>query len=121
MRFKLQAFVIAVSLVAMFVGLMIFVEWTWFGPARIGTAAQGRLDAAFAKNQWEGWATAWHYDYRVRITSPDIGDDEVEQLYPILHDIPWLRHIELYGTAISDEGLSDLKREFPDCHFTISD
>ncbi len=118
MRYTLRALFVAVLIAAMVFGSAVFVERTWFGPARIGVESQARLDTIFAKYQWQGYAGTWHYDYRVRIVSSDIGDNEMKKLYPILHDIDWLKHIELDTASMTDEGLSEMKVEFPNCVFT---
>lgn len=118
MKFTLRSLFIVVLVIAMMCGLVVFFEQSWFGPARVGRESQSQLDAIFAKHKWEGWAGTWHYDYRVRIASSDIGDDEMKELYPILHDIYWLKHIEFHTTSMTDQGISDMKREFPNCVFT---
>ena len=121
MRFKLRTLFIAIYVVAMICGFAVFIEQSWVGPERVGRQAQDRLNAVFAKYQWQGYAGTWHYDYRVRIVSSDIGDDEIKKLYPILRDIPWLRYIELGATSMTDGGVADMKREFPQCVFLTPD
>jgi len=101
--------------IALICGFVVFVEQSWFGPARSGRAAQVELDAVFAKNRWDGYAGTWHYDYRVRIVSSDIGDEEMVELYPILHELPWLKFIQLDTPSMTDTGLANMKREFPNC------
>lgn len=118
MKFTLRTLFIVVSVTAMMCGLVVFFEQGWFGPARVGRESQTQLDAVFAKQGWQGYAGTWHYDYRVRIVSSDIGDAEMKVLYPILHDIYWLKHIELHTASMTDEGLAEMKREFPQCVFT---
>jgi hypothetical protein len=50
MRFKLRALFIAVFFVAMFCAFALFVERTWFGPARVGRAAQTEFDTIFVNH-----------------------------------------------------------------------
>jgi hypothetical protein len=121
MRYKLRTLFIAVLIFAIAFSVVAFIQQAWFIPVRIGTAAQSQLDVVFAKHNWQGYAGTWHYDCRVRIASPDVGDSEVTELLPILRDIPWLKHIELYGTSLTEDGISSMKDEFPDCYFTIKD
>lgn len=117
-KFTLKMLFTAVLVVALICGLAVFVEQSWFGPARLGRESQTRLDAVFAEHQWQGYAGTWHYDNRVRIVSSDVGDDEMRLLYPILHDIHWLKHIEFHTPSMTDEGLAEMKTEFPKCFFT---
>jgi hypothetical protein len=42
----------------------------------------------------------------------------VPELVPILREIPWLRHIELFETTITPQGLANLQRQFPGCHIS---
>lgn len=83
MRFKLRTLFIVIFVAAVMCGLVVFVEQTWFGPARVGLDAQAQLDTIFAKHKWKGQAGTWHYDFRVRIVSSSVGDKEIEELYPI--------------------------------------
>lgn len=120
-RFKLRTLFIVVSLVAVPCALAALVEREWFGPARAYAESQAECEKIFAANGWQGYATAFHYDMRIRITSPDIGDDEIKLLYPVLREIPRLRYVELYATSMSDEGIAEMKREFSGCAFTVHD
>jgi hypothetical protein len=52
------------------------------------------------------------------ICSFDIGDVEVMDLYPILHDIPWLMHVELQ-TSMTEKGIAAMRGEFPECVVTV--
>ena len=121
MQFRLRTLFVAISCVCVILGAVVFVEWSWLGPARTGRIAQAKLDSLFSHHKWDGYAGIWHYDNRVRVQSKDVGDDQIKKLYPILHCLPWLRRIELYGTTITKGGIADIKKEFPNCHFIIKD
>jgi hypothetical protein len=99
-------------------GVARFVEREWNEPARVGQAADARFQALFARRGWAGYGFAFFYDGRVRIVSPSIGDQELPELEPILRDIPWLRHIELFETTLTPQGLDHLQRQFPHCHIS---
>ena len=58
---------------------------------------------------------------RGRITGPDVGDDEIKLLYPVLRDVPRLRYIELYATSVSQDGLTAIKQDFPDYALKVHD
>jgi len=103
-------------LFALVAGGVAVVNREWIKPAKVGAVAQARLDAIFAKRGWSGYAATFHYDQRVRIDSPDVGDAELKELYPPLRELGWLRHIELFNTHVSPAGVEDLQRQFPACH-----
>jgi hypothetical protein len=65
-------------------GMAWFIEHEWNEPARVGQAADARFQALFAKRGWAGYEAAFHYDGRVRIVSPSIGDQELPEVIPIL-------------------------------------
>jgi hypothetical protein len=121
MQFKLRTLLLIVLLIAIPCAVFAFLEHEWFGPARTYAESQAKCEEIFAANGWQGHASAFHYDMRIRITSPDVGDVEIKTLYPILHEIPRLRYIELYATSLTDDGVAAMKREFPDCAFTVYD
>jgi hypothetical protein len=110
-----------VLLLAIPIGLFAFLELAWFGPARIYADAQSQCEAVFSENNWSGYPLWFHYDYRVRFVCPELSDDNVSQLYHIVHSVDGLRYIELYATSLSPNGIADMKREFPDCYFTVYD
>lgn len=118
---RVAVFCVVAIAIAIPVSFFALIEIAWFGPARIYADAQMRSDVIFADQNWEGHATWFHYDRRVRLTSPSLTDDNVRMLYPILHDIEDLRYIELYATSMTDEGVAGMKREFPNCHLTVYD
>ena len=121
MQFRLRALFIAVAVIAIPCAVAALLEHEWFGPARIYADAQSKCDKIFADNGWQGYVMAFHYDYRVRITSPNINDGTIKHLIPVLREIAGLRHIELYATSMSEDGVEKMKREFPDCYFTVYD
>jgi hypothetical protein len=43
---------------------------------------------------------------------------ELPELVPILREIPWLHHIELFETTVTPQGLAHLQRQFPNCHIS---
>ena len=102
MKYKFVALFVVALVAAVFIGVSTLLERTWYGPARIGSLAQMRFDQIFAKHHWDGYAAAYFYDSRVRIASPDIGDAEIKEFYSVLHEISWLRRIELYATSITE-------------------
>ncbi|EMI52700.1 hypothetical protein [Rhodopirellula sallentina] len=108
-------------LFALPVGLFAFLDFAWFGPARIYADAQSRCEDVFAQNDWSGYPLWFHYDYRVRFVCPELDDDNVSLLYPIIHSVDGLRYIELYATDLSDDGVAAMEHEFPHCHFTVYD
>jgi len=120
LRYSLRTlFVITTTcavLLALVAGGVAVINREWIKPAKVGAVAQARLDAIFAKRGWSGNAATFHYDQRVRIDSPDVGDAELKELYPPLRDIGWLRHIELFNTHVSAAGVADLQSQFPTCH-----
>jgi hypothetical protein len=122
-RYSLRALFVLVTACAVGLaacsGIAGFIEREWNEPVRVGQAANARFKALFAKRGWAGYGAAFFYDGRVRIASASIGDKELPELVPILREIPWLRHIELYETTITPQGLADLQRQFPGCHLSI--
>jgi hypothetical protein len=92
----------------------VVVNRAWTEPARIGREADVRFHSLFMKRQWSGYAAAFHYDRRVRIDSASIGDNEIQELYPILREITWLRHIELCNTNVTSKGVTQLQNHFPE-------
>lgn len=121
MQFKLRILFIATLLIALLCAIVALLEQEWFGPAREYSRSQSKCERIFSANGWQGYANTFHYDMRIRITSPDIGDEEIRLLYPVLREIPRLRYIELFATSMTAEGIASMKRQFPDCYFTVSD
>ena len=114
MRYRLRTLLILLAVAGvLFAGVGIVKRW--FDRRDEGLAAAARFDALFAKRHWSGLAAPFFYDDRVRIDSPDIGDEELRELYPILRDIRWLHDIELYDTRVTHAGIADLQHQFPHC------
>jgi len=119
MRYRLRTLMILLAVLPPLLGGVALVrrEYVrWFEESRIGTEAQSRFNVLFAKRGWSGHALPFFYDGRVRIESSDIGDKELRELYPILREIGWLRHIELYETRVTPAGVADFQHQFPGCH-----
>jgi hypothetical protein len=110
-----------VILVLLPVAAYVFLQIAWFGPARVYADAQERCETVFAENEWSGYPLWFHYDYRVRFVCAEIADSNVSLLYPIIHSVDGLRYIELYATSLTPDGIASMKKEFPDCHFTVYD
>ncbi len=110
-----------IILVSLPVAAYIFLQVTWFGPARVYADAQKRCEAVFAENEWPGYPLWFHYDYRVRFVCPELDDSNVSLLYPIIHSVDGLRYIELYATSLTPDGVAAMKDEFPGCYFTVYD
>jgi hypothetical protein len=119
MQYRLRTLLILLAVVGVFFAGIGLVKREWFDPRDEGLAAAERFDALFAKRHWSGLAAPFFYDYRVRIDSPDVGDDELRELYPILQDIGWLRYIEVRNTRVSQAGIADLRRHFPRCQIIL--
>lgn len=121
LRTLFAAVTICAVVIAVCSGTAAFIQREWMEPGREGEVAWERFQALFAKRGWQGHAAPYFYDHRVEIRSASIGDKELPELYPILDDLPWLRHIELYETTVTSKGLADLQRRYPACHISTDD
>jgi hypothetical protein len=90
-------------------------EYSWFAPARNGVAAQRKLNKLINENQWDGYIAPTHYFQDVRIILNDFDESEFKKIYPILHEIYWLRHINILAPEISADVRAEIQREFPKC------
>lgn len=115
MQFQLRTIFLIVTLFAVVFGANQFLEVTWFAPARTGVESQVRFNQLVAENKWEGMIAPTHYLQDVKILINDVSESEIRKLYPILHDIDWLRHICIHSPAISRAMLQELRSEFPRC------
>ncbi|TWT63035.1 hypothetical protein [Rubinisphaera italica] len=109
--------VITISFVlVMPVIVYVFLQMIWFEPVRVYAEAQSRSEAVFAEQEWNGYPAWYHYDSRARFTCPELNDENVSLLYPIIHRVEGLQYIELNETSLSPEGVAAMKKEFPNCH-----
>ena len=115
MRFKLRTIFLVMLLLGILFGCSRFLEVSWFAPARNGMETQAKFNQLIAENNWDGFVAPTHYLQNVRILINHAGDTEIKKLYPILHEIYWLRHICIYAPKISKEMLDELHSEFPQC------
>ena len=115
MQFKLWTIFVVMLLLGIVFGCQRFLEVSWFAPARNGMKSQARFNQLIADNEWDGTIAPTHYLHNVRILINHVDETEVRKLYPILHEIYWLRHICIYAPEISQELLDELHSEFPQC------
>lgn len=115
MQFKLRTIFLVVLFVGIFFGFSRFLEVRWFAPARNGLESQTKFNQLIADNKWDGTIAPTHYLQNVRILINHVDETEIRKLYPILHEIYWLRHICIYAPQLSQEMLDELHCEFPQC------
>jgi hypothetical protein len=124
-QFSLRTLFAFVTACAILLGVCsvaaVFVNPTWTEPARVGRNADDQFRLLFTQRRWRGHAAAFHYDHRVRIDSVAIGDSELQELYPILREITWLRDIELCNTNVTSKGIAQLQTDFPECRISLND
>ncbi|MBM3965983.1 MAG: hypothetical protein FJ308_13110 [Planctomycetes bacterium] len=115
MQFKLRTIFLVMVLLGLVFVCQRTLEVSWFAPARNGRESQAKFNQLIAGNKWDGFIAPTHYLHNVRILINDIGEAEIRKLYPILHEIYWLKHIDIYAPEISQEMLDELHSEFPEC------
>ncbi|HCS54544.1 hypothetical protein [Rubinisphaera sp.] len=114
--------VITISFVlVMPVIVYVFLQMIWFEPVRVYAEAQSRSEAVFIEQEWSGYPAWYHYENRVRFICPELNDENVSLLYPIIHSVEGLQSIELDETSLSPEGVAGMKEEFPNCHIRFQD
>lgn len=115
MQYKLRTVFAFITLVAILLCSYTFVENTWFGPAQLGREAQAEFNRLIADNQWDGFIAPTFYLHDVRIGLYNVEETEMRKLYPILHEIHWLKHIVIHSPPLSPQMLQELQAEFPEC------
>jgi len=115
MQFKLRTIFLVVFLLGILLASIRSLEVRWFSPARNGREVQAKFNQLIADNNWDGNVAPTHYLKNVLILINDVDEAEIRKLYPILHEIYWLRHICIYAPKISKEMLDELHSEFPRC------
>jgi hypothetical protein len=115
MQFKLRSILLVMLLLGLAFACQRTLEVSWFAPARKGAESQAKFNQLIADNKWDGVIAPTHYLHNVRILIHGIEEAEIRKLYPILHEIYWLRHIEIYAPEISQRMLDELQSEFPQC------
>ncbi len=119
MQFKLRTVFVLLILLAISLASYTFVENTWFGPARLGREAQAEFNRLIAENQWNGSIAPTFYFHNVRIGLYNVDETEIRKIYPILHEIYWLRHIVIHSPSLSPQMLRELQAEFPQCMIDV--
>lgn len=115
MQFKLRSIFIVLILLGLVFGCQRFLEFNWFAPARNGRESQAKFNQLIADQKWDAAIAPTHYLHRVQILIHDVDETEIRELYPILREIFWLRHICIYAPELSQELLDELHSEFPRC------
>ena len=115
MQFNLRSLFVLVSVLAILFAGLRFVEVNWVAPARNGREALAKFNQLIAENKWDGSVVPIHYFRSVRILINRIDEAELKKLYPILHEIYWLRTISIDYPEVSEQMLHELQSEFPQC------
>lgn len=115
MQFKLRTIFMVMLLLGILFGCCKLLEVRWFAPARNGIESQAKFNQLIADNKWDAAIAPTHYLQNVRILINHVDETDIRKLYPILHEIYWLRHICIHTPKISQEMLDELHSEFPQC------
>jgi hypothetical protein len=118
MQFKLRSLLILMVVVAIPLAGYVWLHRNWIRPAQVGLNALGRANSLVARRHWSGSIAPTHYLQRVDIYLDNVDDTGIKELYPILRDIDWLRYIQVYAPLLTEDGLTDLRNEFPHCIVT---
>ncbi len=97
---------VIVAFIALICGFFAALERTWFGPVREGQEAQRRLNEMIAEQKWQGQITPDFSLYRVLILIDCEHEDELEKIFPILHDISWLKELIIYEPELSEAAIA---------------
>lgn len=117
---SLRSLFLVTAVIALICALLAGVERSWFGPAREGMEAQQAFEKMFATKGWNGQAVTIHYFREVRILMNDIDEKELEEIFPLLHSIRWLRVIRVDQSRLTDEAQARWRAEFPNCILVVN-
>lgn len=111
----LRSLFIITTLIAVVCALCVSAERSWFGPARQNVELQRRFDQIIADRGWQGQINPIHYFDEVRILINNVPADELQTIFPVLHEIRWLRLIKIYEPRLSETELERWRSNFPNC------
>ena len=116
---SLRNLFIITALTALVCAVVLGVERTWFGPAREGIEAQKQFDDIIKTHNWQGQIITLHFFGEVRILIHQVAEKELEEIFPVLHNISWLQVIRIDAPKLSEDALRRWREQFPNCKLVV--
>ncbi len=99
-------------IVALAIGISIFLLQTWISGRDAGILLQREIDTVFSRREIDGYALVQFYDERVVIHSESIAYDDMEALATLMKARKWVKLVDCRQTELTETEISDLSRQF---------